>query len=323
MRILGIDIGGTKISVCIANQAGKILISKRMATEPLQNASQGIPAMIQLIEEVLKQAKIRKNTLKAIGISSPGPLDSKRGMLLTPPNLPGWHQVNIVAPIQKAFKVPTFLSNDANAAVLAEYYFGGAKKTANMIYLTMSTGIGGGILIQDRLLVGKTETAGEVGHMVLDLQGPPCACGMRGCFEAFCGGKSLALRVQHILKEKKPQTSLLKQARYQIEKIDAAMIVKAVQQKDLFACHIWDDFIERCAQAMGTLIMAFNPDVIILGTIAIHAKELFFRPLQTKLPKYCWPQPLSICRIVPSKLALNISELSGVALAIYELRKAK
>ena len=320
--IIGVDIGGTKISVCIANDKGKIILSERTLTAPLKTAKAGTDAIIKLIEKVLKKSKIKRHLIKAIGISSPGPLDSKKGILLTPPNLPGWHNQKITEPLQKAFKLPTFLSNDANAAVLAEYYFGGAKKTSNMIYLTMSTGIGGGIILRDRLIVGKTETAGEVGHMILDLKGPKCACGMSGCFEAFCGGKSMALRAQALIKKNKIKTKMIQHAG-SINKIDAASLVEAVKEKDPFALKFWEEFIERSAQAIGILIMAFNPEVIVLGTIVIHAKNLFLTPFRKKLKKYCWQPPREICKIVPSKLEVNISELSGVALAIYELQKLK
>ncbi len=323
MHFIGVDIGGTKISVCLANEKGKIAFSERVFTAPLHTAKEGCEAIVKLITKVIKKAKIPQKMIQAIGISSPGPLDSKKGILLTPPNLPGWHNSPIVAPIQKAFKIPTFISNDANAAVLAEYYFGGSKTTSNMIYLTMSTGIGAGIIVNDKLLVGKTETAGEVGHMTLDPKGPKCACGLRGCFEAFCGGKSFAKQVQALLKKEKIKTSILQKAKGKIHQITAAHIVEAVIEKDPFSLKIWDPFLERCAQAIGSLIMAFNPDVIILGTIVIHAKHHFLDPFQKKLKKYAWPQPLSICKITPSKLEVNISELSGVALAIYELRKVK
>ncbi len=322
-HFVGVDIGGTKISVCLANEEGKIAFSERILTAPLKTAKEGCSAIIHLIEKVLKQGKIPKQMVQAIGISSPGPLDSKKGILLTPPNLPGWHNSPVVSPIQKAFKIPTFISNDANAAVLAEYYFGGAKRTSNMLYLTMSTGIGGGIIVNDQLVVGKTETAGEIGHMILDPKGPDCACGLQGCFEAFCGGKSLALHIQSQLKKQKIKTAILEKAKGKITDISAVHIVEAVKAKDPFALKIWEPFLERCAQAIGTLIMAFNPEVIVLGTIVIHAKSLFLTPLQKKLKKYTWPQPLSVCKIVPSKLEVNISELSGVALAIYQLRRIK
>jgi len=158
--------------------------------------------------------------------------------------------------------------------------------------------------------------------MILDLKGPKCACGMSGCFEAFCGGKSMALRAQALIKKNKIKTKMIQHAG-SINKIDAASLVEAVKEKDPFALKFWEEFIERSAQAIGILIMAFNPEVIVLGTIVIHAKNLFLTPFRKKLKKYCWQPPREICKIVPSKLEVNISELSGVALAIYELQKLK
>lgn len=323
MDLIGIDIGGTKISVCIGDEHGKIKKTHRIPTQSFNGSENGIQAIFELIDQLLKENDLSIKKINAIGISCPGPVSVEFGMLLNPPNLKGWENTEIVALFKKRFAVPVFMNNDANAAVVAEWEFGSAKKTPNLVYLTASTGMGGGIIIDNKLLQGKTDTAGEVGHFILDIKGPPCACGQHGCFEAFCGGASIANRVKEEIKRNKTSTLILDEVSGDIEKISMISIIEAMKKNDSLALFIWDEFIERLAQGIGIILMTLNPDAIILGTIAIHTKSLLLEPLKRKLPRFCWSAPLLNCRIEASILGESISELSSLALAINGLRKSE
>ena len=323
MNLLGIDIGGTKITACVGDETGKIFTSKRILTQPLGGSKNGVEATFELIREVLKESHLDISKIKAIGISSPGPIDYKAGKMLTPPNLKGWENTELVRLFEEEFKKPVFMNNDANAAGVAEFVFGGCKGIPDLVYLTLSTGMGGGVIIDGKLLQGASDTAGEVGHYVLDINGPYCPCGLRGCFEVYCGGANLAKMIQQKIKNERVHTQILKEAGGDVDKIGANHLIDAVMKNDAFALSIWEDFIERLAQGIGVVLMCFNPQAIVLGTMAIHAQGFLLKPLLKALPKYAWKQPIGACRIEASVLGSQISELSALALAIAGLKDAK
>lgn len=315
MYLIGVDIGGTKICACIGNSTGNIIASKRIPTQPLNGWKHGLEATRDLILEMLQEEKIDLKDVGAIGISSPGPISTREGKMLNPPNLPHWENAPLVSFFKNTFKKPVQMNNDANAAGIAEYQFGSAKGTPNLVYLTCSTGMGGGAIVDGKLVQGASDTAAEVGHYVLDINGPQCPCGQRGCFEAYCGGAALAKKMQREIQQEEIKTQLLAEAKGVISQIDAACLVHAVEKKDPYALKIWDEFIVRLAQGIGVVLMNFNPEVVILGTIAIHAGPLLLEPLKKQLPRFAWKPNIEVCRIEASAIGDSISELSGLALA--------
>ncbi|OGN56371.1 MAG: hypothetical protein A3D96_05335 [Chlamydiae bacterium RIFCSPHIGHO2_12_FULL_44_59] len=319
MALIGIDIGGTKILACIGDKTGKIFASKRIATKPLKGPQKGLPAIAELIRKMLQEVNMGPKDIQAIGISSPGPVSVKKGMMLTPPNLPEWHNTKLVEFFEKEFEKPTVMNNDANAAALAEYDFGGSQRTPNLVYLTCSTGMGGGAIVEGKLVQGISDVAAEVGHFVLDIQGPQCPCGQRGCFEEYCGGAALARKMQKEIQEKSINTKILELAQGNIGKIDAACLVNAVKENDPYARTIWSEFTLRLAQGIGVVLMNFNPEALILGTIAIHAGDYLLNPVKEHLINFAWKPNVLSCRVEASAIGEEISELSGIALAIQAL----
>lgn len=321
MALIGIDIGGTKILACAGDKSGKIYDSKRISTKPLGGPEKGLGAIRDLIQDVLKSTKDTK--IEGIGISAPGPVSVKKGMMLTPPNLPEWHNTKLVEFFEREFSAPTVMNNDANAAALAEYDFGGSQRTPNLVYLTCSTGMGGGAIVDGKLVQGATDCAAEVGHFVLDINGPDCPCGQKGCFEEYCGGAALARKMQREIQAKKIKTRILDLAEGKLENVDAACLVNAVKEKDAYALTVWEEFILRLAQGVGTVLMNYNPEAVILGTIAIHAGDLLINPLKEKIGNFAWETNVNSCRIEASEIGDRISELSGLALAIEALKKER
>ncbi len=321
MQLIGIDIGGTKICACVGDHKGKIIASKRILTQPLKGSKNGLKATADLIHELLEESKIDLKQIGAIGISSPGPISTKEGKMLKPPNLPGWENAPLVEFFKDTFHKHVMMNNDANAAALAEYQFGSSKGTPNLIYLTCSTGMGGGGIINGELVQGVSDTALEVGHFILDIEGPQCPCGQRGCFEVYCGGAALAKRMKEEIQREKIKTEILAEANGEIDQIDAGCLIKAVQKKDRYALKIWDEFILRLTHGIGVVLMNFNPEVVILGTIAIHSGPLLFDPLKKQLPRFAWKENVHACRIEASSIGDQISELSGLALAKQVLAK--
>jgi glucokinase len=312
--VLGFDIGGTKIALCLGTSDGRILGSTRVDNKN-RAPELVLPELVQAGRRLLSEAKVEQKELRAIGIGSPAPMDFLKGMILTPPNMKTWRNVAIRDYLGEAFGVEAFFDNDANGGGLAEWIFGAGKGAETMLYLTMSTGIGGGIIANGRLLRGKSFIAGEVGHVVIDPNGPKCNCGLTGCYEAFCGGRALAQRMQAELADK-PGSFIVKAVGGKLDDIDVGVLVKAVRAKDPYAVALWEEMCLRNAQAIGIFINTFNPDMIVLGTIAVHTGDLFMKPLMKDLPRFCWEDALKPCKILPSALGAHIGEYSGIAIAL-------
>jgi len=323
MYLVGVDIGGTKVSVCLGDLQGNVLDHKRVMTKTLGGPETGLPKILELIGHLIRDNNLNLQDINAIGMAVPGPISFKKGMMLTPPNMPSWVNVPVRDFFHNRLERSVFLNNDANAGVLAEWEFGAAKHLDNLVYLTMSTGTGGGIIAGGKLLQGETDTAGEVGHFVLDSKGPKCPCGQKGCFEVFCGGANIAHRMQDEIKQKQIKTLILEEADGRIEKIDMKCLTAAVKKDDGYALEIWEEFIDKLAQGIGILLMTLNPDAIILGTIAFHTHELLMAPLKRALAQYAWSMPLDHCRIEESRLSDQISQLAPLALAIEGLRNVE
>lgn len=316
MALLGIDIGGTKTAVCVGTPEGHILASRRMPSLSGDYLDDYFKELADLCTLILSAADLdADNPLTAVGVSAPGPLDCKRGVLLAPPNNPGWSEVPVVELLAPLFDAPLFINNDANACALAEMYYGEHRDVTDLIYLTASTGMGAGIIVNGRLLQGVTDSGGEVGHQVLDPEGPPCPCGKRGCWEVYVGGKSVADRVRTEILDRGIETRIVQEAGGNPYQIDHRSIAAAARAGDAFALEKWDEFTERLAQGVGNLIQVFNPQVILLGTMAIHEGDFLLEPLREKLVTYAWKWPLGACTIAPSTLGTRVGDLSSLAVA--------
>ncbi|MFA5044258.1 MAG: ROK family protein [Kiritimatiellia bacterium] len=318
MNILGIDIGGTKTSVCVGAESGQLALKRRMATCPENGPDKVLERIVALAREVMAQSG--RADIDTVGLAAPGPLDVKRGAMLAPPNMPGWDFVPVVSYFAAAFRRPVFMNNDANAGALAEYHFGRGRGVANMVYLTHSTGMGGGVIVDGRLVQGTVDMAGEVGHFVLDPQGPVCPCGLRGCFEVYCGGRNVALRLRQKIAAEGIATTLTAKAGGQLAAIDFKLFVEAVREQDPFAVREWQAYVERLAQGMGIIIMTLNPDMVVLGTIACQTGDLLMVPLKACLRRFAWGAALDACRIETSALGADIGDLGAIAVAVEGLK---
>lgn len=320
MYVVGIDVGGTKTSVCVADDQGQIITQQRMASGGDTSLAGYEKRLAGLLQGVIEQSGIPPSDLAAAGISAPGPLRVEDGLLLKPPNNPGWVDVPIVAMVRKRFDGPVFMNNDANAGALAEKKFGRYRDYRNLVYLTFSTGMGGGIIAAGHLVQGITDMGGEVGHQILDAGGPPCPCGLRGCFEVYCGGRNVERRLRETLAaDPSIETVLRERCAGDLERLDHAMFAAAARDGDPFAAAQWDAFIERLAQGIGNLIMILNPEAILLGTIAIHEGDFVMDPLRRKLPRYAWSWPLEACRVEVTTLGKRLGDLAAVAVALSGL----
>lgn len=314
---LGLDIGGTKTAACVGSADGKLSASARMSTHPAEGSERWFERVRDLMADVLRRSGIRERDLAAAGISAPGPMSVARGAMIAPPNLPGWRDVPIVQWMRSIFDCPVRINNDANACALAEYRFGEFAGVPDLVYLTASTGIGAGVISGGRLLQGARDLAGEVGHHVLDIHGPPCPCGRRGCWEIYCGGLNVARRLRARVEAGEPSRAV-EEAGGDPARIDFRAVAEAARKGDALALEFWNEFVERMAQGIGTTLMFFNPSVVVLGTIAIHLGERLLDPVRTALSRYAWDVSRAGVRLAASRLGARIGELSALAVAIGE-----
>lgn len=318
MNLLGIDIGGTKTAVSLGDETGAIRHSARMAS--IADPDLYCARLLELCRSVVAGGGLTMAEVAAVGISAPGPLSVARGMLLAPVNNSTFVDMPIVRIVHEGLGLPVHFNNDANAAVLAEWYFGEFRGTPNLIYLTFSTGMGGGVIVNGRLLQGNADSAGEFGHMVIDIHGPLNEEGLRGTWESYVGGRAVAERARERIRAGNLKTAILDKAGGSVEAITMRSITDACRERDPLALEIWDEVMERLAQGLGIVIMAFNPDVIILGTMAIRERDIVLPEIAKRLPRYGWKSSLDGCRITPSSIGDRIGELAGLAVAACGLR---
>jgi glucokinase len=249
----------------------------------------------------------------AVGLSVPGPIDHERGAILDPPNLPGWKDVPLRDRMSEILGLPVRIENDANAAALAEWRYGAGRGSKNVVYLTMSTGVGTGLILDDRLYRGHRGRASEFGHACIEWGGEACACGRRGCLEAYLGGAAWTRRLREIT----PATSRVCALAGDRELVLPEHVVAAAGEGDAFAQQEMERFNHYLARAIAVLSFALAPDVVVLGTIATAAGEkLCFEPVRALVSAQVWPSLCDGMRILPSGLGDQLPYYAGLCVAI-------
>lgn len=294
--IAAIDIGGTKIALGLSELDGQTLPFRRFLTR-VENGPQRIIAdAIKELESMAGEAGAR---LVAVGVGCGGPLDRRRGLILSPPNLPGWDEFPIVRLIEERLGLPVLLDNDANAAALGEHEYGAGRDFQNLVYITISTGIGGGLIINNQLVHGVGDGAGEVGHMVVAPEGPPCGCGARGCLEALCSGTSIARRAaERLVKDGRPSTLRESGA----ENITASSVAEAARAGDELARAVWDETVYYLALGLGNIIAALAPEAIILGGGVSTSGDQLLVPLRRRVRELVKIMPVEQVQIRQASL---------------------
>jgi glucokinase len=319
--VLGFDVGGTKTAACLADAAGRVVARAGFPTPP--RPREGIRSLIECGRALLGRAAARRRAagrrparLSAIGLSVPGPLAAD-GSLLAPPNMPLWRRLDLAGPLRRAFGAPVRVENDANAAALAEGMFGAARGLRNYVYLTLSTGIGGGLVVDGALVRGRTGNAGEVGHQRVRRAGPRCGCGRRGCLEALAGGAAIARRLRRAAR---PATILWRLAGGRRSAIDACVWVRALRRGDPLAQRLADEYVEAVATAVANLVFTLDPEAVILGTIVARSGSALLPRLRREVRRQVWPVYRPGLRIVATPLGRRQGERAALAAALQALR---
>jgi glucokinase len=292
--------------------------------------------MIKAVYQAVDEARVSLEQIAGIGIGAPGPLNGKTGVVFNPPNLPGWQNIPLRDIFRGHFQCPIYVENDANVAALSEYMFGAGQGSQDIAYLTISTGIGGGIIANGQLLTGTIGTAAELGHMTIDWHGPRCNCGNIGCLESLASGTAIARQAnERIALDKRGSADLIafalsKQSHEKGEypsrasrtrsatpiHVDAMMVAEAAASGITMAREIIGSAAEALGVGLVNIIHIFNPEVIILGGGVTQIGEPLLGPARRIVAERAMPMPRESVRIVLSELA-NDAGLIGAGSLIY------
>lgn len=350
--VIGIDLGGTQIRVAVL-RGMKILGRSSRLTGDDPTPENTLPRIFSTLQEALDEAKVTLKDIAGIGVAAPGPLDNRTGVLYAPPNLLAWNAVPLRDMLQEKYQKPTFVEHDANAAALGEYLFGAGQGTQNMVYLTVSTGIGAGVIVNGRLLEGASGSASELGHMTIDWRGERCSCGNIGCLEALASGTAIARKANEaiILGQ---GAELLAFARTMLEhtttipdkgalprqdlstqpldpktgaspdtipdedlKVTAQTVARAAEAGIPLARSIITQAAEALGVGLVNILHIFSPEIVILGGGVVQVGSMLLEPALKVVQERTMQANLAGVRIVQAQLGANAGVIGAGALPEY------
>jgi len=306
--IVGIDIGGTKVAGGLVNLKGRLVKSLIVPTRAEEGFETSFGQILSVIEGLIRHAG-GKEDIAGIGMCAPGPLNPKTGLVINPPNLPGWRNVQLAKKVEKKFHLPAKVENDANAAGLAEVLFGAALGYRDIFYVTVSTGIGTGIIINKRIYHGKNGVAGEGGHVSIDFHSPyRCGCGTLGCIEALAAGPAMVRRARVRLEQEHTAPSLLRElTRGNLGQITPKMIEEAARQGDQVAKEIIDETGFYLGVWLAGMITLLDPEAIVIGGGVARIGKPLFEKIRETIPQYTINRRFAArIPLLPAKLQKNV-----------------
>ncbi|AEF80235.1 ROK family protein [Leadbettera azotonutricia] len=295
---IGIDIGGTKTAISSGNSVGRILGKKAFPTD--RDLKQALKNIFTEVETFISQNG--KENIAAMGISCGGPLDSDKGIIQSPPNLPGWDDVHIIEMLKDEFSLPVFIENDANACALAEWYYGAGRGCKNMIFLTFGTGLGAGLILDGRLYRGANGLAGEVGHIRMT-EGGPLGYGKKGSLEGWCSGGGISEAYFD---------------RYG-ERISGGEVCKRAEKGDAMALAIIEESALMLGKGLALFIDIINPERIVIGSIFARSESLFRSRVEKAIKEEALPLAAGVCKVLPAELGESLGDTAAICAAVNGL----
>ncbi|MGI6316970.1 MAG: ROK family protein [Christensenellales bacterium] len=309
---VGVDLGGTNIAVGLCDENGKLLHQDSVPTGAHRPASNVLADMADLILKVVADSGHTMSDISGVGVGSPGAADTKSGVLIFSNNL-NWRFVQVREELQKKLgKIPVALDNDANVAALAELYAGCAQDVKNVVLLTLGTGVGGGIIIDGKILGGCHHVGAEIGHMCMDPRGPMCTCGNRGCFERYTSATALIQAGRRAVVDY-PGCAIHTAAGGDMEKVTAKVVLDAAKAGDVIAREIFDNYVYYLAMGCISIINLFDPEVIALGGGVSKAGDFLLDAVQKVTKEHIFYKDLPHARIEISPLG-NEAGIIGAAM---------
>ncbi len=319
-RLLGVDIGGTKCAVVLGTDEPRVLERVSFPTEVERGPEHAIERILDAAARFARPSD-RGDRAAAVGVSCGGPLDSARGLILSPPNLPGWDRIEIVSILKAATGLPVFLQNDADACALAEWRWGAGRGCRDMIFLTFGTGMGAGLILGGRLYSGASGMAGEVGHLRLASDGP-IGYGKRGSFEGFCSGGGIAQLARAEVERRLARREAVGFCATSEEaaRLTAREVVVAAEGGDPAALSILEVSATYLGRGLAILIDLFNPERIVIGSIFARAEGFFRARAEEVIREEALDRARAACAILPASLGEQIGDFGSLCVALEGLR---
>ena len=309
MAYIGIDIGGTKCAVSLGEcEDGNIRVLAREETPTLRSPQETLQKVSAAVKRYQQQAPI-----VSAGISCGGPLDSRKGIIVRPPNLFGWEGFPIVEYIKEQFGLSAKLQNDANACAVAEWRFGAGRGVNNMVFLTFGTGLGSGLILDGRLYVGANDNAGEAGHIRLAKRGP-IGYGKYGSFEGFCSGGGISRLAVEMAQRRRKMPACIENMGG-VDHVTTKALCQAAKNGDPFAKAVLEKSGEMLGKGLSMIVDMLNPERIVIGGVFMRASALLIPSMRKQLEKEALQESLSVCEIVPAQLSENVGDIAALAIA--------
>jgi glucokinase len=318
---VGLDVGGTSMKAGVVEDDGRPLSSVSLPTEAHKGQEHGLAVMCESIRRAVAAAHRDMKDIAAIGVATPGLMDIPAGVILDPPNLKPWRNVPVRQHIHDAFGVPTAFQNDANAAAYGEYWAGAGREAHSMVMFTLGTGIGGGIILGDRILEGEHSHGAEVGHIKIEMSRPrPCGCGRRGCLEAYASATSVVQRTQEALAEDGGRSALHSRAKR--EELTSEIIFDAAAAGDELAAKIVEDTAFYLAVGTMNLMHTIDPDMVVFGGGMIAAGDAFLERIRHHVHELAFPIPAAKTQVRYAQLGGDAGFIGAAACGRQLVRRA-
>jgi glucokinase-like ROK family protein len=312
-RVVGIDIGATHVLAVLANLRGGVLAEIESSLDIAHGPHVCLPIVCEAVDALLQRGQTPKDSVLAFGIGVPGPVIAAHGIVSSPPIMPGWDGFPIRKNLETQWKIPTFVDNDADLGALGEATFGAGRGEPNLAYIKIGTGIGCGLLLEGKIYRGVVGTAGEIGHVTVSQDGPPCKCGNYGCLEVMAGGRAIAERAQMAVKAGQ-RTSLA--ALNHSHELTARDVAAAAKAGDEVSQQLLNDAGRHIGSALASLINLLNPGLIILGGRVTEAGAVILDPITDVVQKRSLRASYQASRIALSELGQHTTAMGAVALAL-------
>ena len=307
---IAMDMGGTQLRFALLDDEYRVVARHAEATRPEEGPEPVLERIVARMRALGEQAGW--NQVRAVGVAAPGPLDPFHGVILHAPNLPGWHDVPLAERLRQALGCSVFVGNDANLAALAEQRRGAGRDHADMLFVTVSTGIGGGVISGGRLLLGHQGLAGELGHMTVEPQGPRCNCGNHGCLEALASGTAIGRQARELV-QAGARTLMTELAGGDLERITARLVHEAADQGDIVAVDLFRQAGRYLGIGLANVMVLCNPSLIVVGGSVAKAGHLLFVPMQAAIRERIYEVSWRDCPVVAAALG-DDAGLVGAAL---------
>ncbi len=314
LPVLAIDLGGTKIASAIVSSGGEVIARDYRLTQANEGVEPVTGRILGAIEHLLQKSNMVISQIDSISIASAGAIDFKKGLVTSSPNLPGWHNVPLRDRVVERFGIDTFLVNDASAAALAEHRLGAGHGTNNLVYITVGTGIGGGIIINGRLYLGTGGAAGEIGHMTIDADGPRCYCGNYGCLEEMASGRAIAREAIRRIRGGEG-SALIDIVAGKIDDITAKEVAQAAQSGDRLALEVVSQAASYLGVGMVNVVNIFNPEMIVIGGSVAKMGDLLLNPVRQRVKERAFKLSAQAVEIVPAKLGDDVGVIGAALFA--------